>query len=374
MHRTTTRTSEGQIIVVFAGAIIALIIAVGLVVDVGLAWSKQRDTQNAADAAAKAGALILARRAAEGSTSPTTDQDVRNAVLGSAAANRVTLEAAVYTDWQGNDLRIGVGSIGAAAPPSSAAGVRAVARQVAGTFLIRVIGQNNWRIIQEATAVSGPTTGCVDTEEGCTVLPVAFPVNVFGCTNTGKSDPIEPPQGWDVGQQITLPLCGGNPGSVGWLDWTPPGGGASEVEEVILQPPPVNIPLPSWNYVTETGDISSAPVEDALNTYAGEVVLVPMFADTCPDEPPNLRTSDCPAGSGGTGVNQWYWITQFLAFKLDLPRGAWINGSNEDVCGANAKECLKGSFVKFITQGTVGAPCPPEGCPVGTAFSVQLIK
>jgi len=376
-RRRRRQGEHGQVIVIVAGALVALIAAVGLVVDVGYAWSQQRHVQNAADAAAKAGALVLAKRAAEGPGSTVTDDEVRNAVFGSGVGNRVSIESAHYTDWTGVDLGVEVGSLGTAGPPPDAAGVRAATRRTTPTFLARVVGMNEWRIIQEATAVSGPSSGCVDTQEGCVVLPVAFPVSVFACTNTGSSQPIDPPQTWDTGEEIILPLCGGNPGSVGWLDWDPPAGGTSELTDVILDPPPLNIPLPSWQYVTETGDISASQVEDALNSYAGDVVLVPMFNDTCLDEPPNKTSSDCPSGGGGgTGVNQWYWITQFLAFKLSSPQGAWISGGepNEAICGTNAHECLKGTFVKFITEGTVTGPCPPEGCPEGTAFSVQLIK
>jgi hypothetical protein len=224
--------------------------------------------------------------------------------------------------------------------------------------------------------VAGPTTGCLATVTGCNLLPITFPVTVFACTNTGKTAPVDPPQAWTTGQTITLPICGGNPGSVGWLDWTPPAGGTSELEDVILNPPPVSVPLPSWQFVTQTGDISAKTVEDAINTYAGQPVLLPFFDDTCNEEPTNPEKSGCPAGaSGGAGTNQWYHITKFLSFQLAEPKGAFVNGNNTAECGVtNAKECLKGAFITFITEGPVGPPCPPEGCPVGTAFAVQLIK
>jgi hypothetical protein len=370
------RRQGGQIIVLFAVILVGIVLAVGLVVDVGIAWSQERHTQNAADAAARAGALVLARRSAEGAASIVTDEEVRNAVFGSAARNRVAVSEAEYTTWDGTALGVMVGSLGAAAPPPTAAGVRMVARRIAGTYLVRAAGITEWRIFQEATAVSGPTAGCVDTESGCTVLPVAFPVSIFACANNGKSEPVDPPQAWAVGEEIVLPLCGGNPGSVGWLDWDPPAGGTSELEDIIENPEPIDILLPSWQFVTETGDISAGTVEDALNEYAGEVVLVPMFADTCLEEPPNKLVSDCPAGAGGTGVNQWYWITRFLAFRLSSPRGAYIQGGtgNEAICGVNARECLTGRFVSFVTEGNVIGPCPPAGCPEGTGYAVQLIR
>ena len=44
--------------------------------------------------------------------------------------------------------------------------------------------------MQDATAVAGPSSGCLDTLQGCNLLPVTFPVTVFACTNTGKTLPV----------------------------------------------------------------------------------------------------------------------------------------------------------------------------------------
>jgi hypothetical protein len=375
MKRSSDRSERGQIVVLFAGGLIAIILGVGLIVDVGFAWAQQRNTQNGADAASRAGALVLAQHQAD-SSNPKTGTDVWNAITATAAQNGMGVADARYTDWQGNDLPGNPAVVAGSLIPAGAAGVRVDGTFQQETFLIRVVGINTWLVRQSATAVAGPTNGCFETVEGCNLLPIAFPVTIFACTDTGKTQPIDPPQAWASGELITLPLCGGNPGSVGWLDWDPPSGGTSELVDDINNPPDVSIALPSWNYVTETGDISALTVENAINEYAGEVVLVPMFDSTCDETPTNNETSGCPAGhTGGAGVNQWYHVTKFLSFQLDDPKGAFINGNNEVECGvANAKECLRGAFVSFVTEGPVGAPCPPEGCSPGTAFAVQLIK
>jgi len=378
MRRYGRRSSRGQAVVIFAGGLVAIVLGVGLVIDVGFAWAQQRNAQNGADASARAGAIVLAQHQADGLSSTKTGFDVWNAVQGTATTNQVTIGPADahYTDWQGNPLTGDPAVVAGGAIPTGAAGVRVTATRVQGTFLIRIVGQTQWNVRQDATAVAGPTTGCADTLEGCVLLPVTFPVTVFACTNNGKTQPVNPPQEWTKGQSIVLPICGGNPGSVGWLDWTPPAGGASELAKVILNPPPVSVPLPSWQYVTQTGDVSAKTVEDALNTYAGQVVLLPFFDSTCNTEPTNTQLSGCPpANVGGAGQNQWYHITKFLAFQLADPKGAFVNGNNTAACNtANAAECLKGAFITFITEGPVGPACPPAGCPAGTAFSVQLIK
>lgn len=388
MRRSRPRQrSRGQAVVIFAGGLIAIVVGVGLIIDVGFAWSEQRNTQNGADSSARAGAVVLAQSQADPAIGKTS-LDVWNAIYSTAAANDVEVDAAYYTDWQGNDVDgtnadpdggdniwsrpVTPGGV----IPSLAAGVIVYAEKPVGTFLVRVVGIETWNVGQNATAVAGPSTGCVDTLSGCVLLPITFPVTVYGCTNNGKTLPIDPPQQWSVGQLITLPICGGNPGSVGWLDWSPPSGGSSELADVIANPPAISIPLPSWQYVTQTGDISAKPVEDALNAYAGQIVNIPFFDSTCNETPANNQLSGCPLGAeGGAGVNQWYHITKFLSFQLEDPKGAFVNGNNTAECDAlNAKECLRGAFITFITEGTVGAPCPPEGCEVGTAFSVQLIR
>jgi hypothetical protein len=366
---------SGQVIVILAGGLVAIILGVGLIVDVGFAWAQMRSTQNGSDAAARAGALVLAQHQADPSV-PKTGADVWNAMTGVAALNEISIDAAHYTDWQGNPLAGNPAVVPTGFIPTGAAGVQVDGAKDQGTFLVRVIGITDFHVVQTATAVSGPTTGCVDVESGCNLLPITYPVTVFACTNNGKTQPVFPPQAWEVGQLITLPLCGGNPGSVGWLDWSPPMGGTAELTDVINNPPDVSVPLPSWQYITETGDISALQVENAINQYAGELVLLPFFDSTCNEEPTNNELSGCPAGAeGGEGVNQWYHITKFLSFQLDDPKGAFINGNNESECGVtNAKECLRGAFVTFITEGPVGPPCPVGGCTPGTGFSVQLIK
>jgi hypothetical protein len=60
IRRWTTRSSEdGQVLVLFAGAIVTLLIIAALVFDVGMTLVERRDEQNAADAAALAGARYI---------------------------------------------------------------------------------------------------------------------------------------------------------------------------------------------------------------------------------------------------------------------------------------------------------------------------
>jgi hypothetical protein len=221
----------------------------------------------------------------------------------------------------------------------------------------------------------------------CAVLPVTIPLNVVTCESTGEVVPSNPVAEWPYyNVSITIPLCKNNPGNVGWLDWTPTAGGTSELLTAI-GPPTTNkaIDVPSWQYITATGNVNSSGIEDALNYYALNriPILIPMFDSTCNTEPqpPSPGTSDverCPEENvGGTGQNQWYHIDRFVSFLMDYPQGAFVSGSNAADCeenGNGATACLKGQFVRFVTSGTVG-PGPGAGGPSpNSVVGVQLIK
>ena len=93
MSARRARRESGQVIVILVLSLFALIGMAGLVIDVGSAWANQRGVQNGADAAAEAGAIVLARRLA-GATEPAGgwDAEVDGAIAGSAATNDINRE------------------------------------------------------------------------------------------------------------------------------------------------------------------------------------------------------------------------------------------------------------------------------------------
>ena len=70
---------RGQILVIVAVGLVIMVAMVGIVIDGGYAWGKQRETQNGSDAASEAGALLLAQNLA-GTVPAKTDAEVRAAV------------------------------------------------------------------------------------------------------------------------------------------------------------------------------------------------------------------------------------------------------------------------------------------------------
>jgi len=392
-------SERGQVLVIVGLTLVLLVAMVGIVIDGGFAWGKQRETQNAADAASEAGAVVLAQRLA-GVTPAKTDADVVTAVDGVFTDNSVSKEGAYYTDINGclidtSGACVGAvasaAEVGAGAIPPNAAGVRAIGTQTFDTFLARVVGFSQFTTEAPATTIAGYLTQVCSAASGCDVLPVTIPVTVLGCDGSNNPAPVQPPTQWPVTDEpVVVPLCKNGPGNVGWLDWTPTAGGTSELEAAIRTPSNPAIDLPSWQYITATGNINSKQVEDAINdVYKGKIVQIPQFDLTCDTAPSGPLVTDCPpANVGGHGSNQWYHLPQFAAFQLCGPtipecmtnsfgksftQGAYINGNNSSICdtGNGATSCLVGRFVSFITKGTVG---PGTGVNQPTnVIGVQLI-
>lgn len=395
--------SSGQAIVILAISLLALVAGLGLIIDGGNAWAQQRITQAGNDAAAEAGASIInghdAKQPAPGGG---WDQAVFNAIGASASRNSIAISISYYTDICGTLLRPDgtkalteadaavVGSMSTGDLPINnltdpdcpsgivgpVAGVDVRASKQFDVFVSRLIGTSTFTASTRATAVSGLLQGTCSADSGCVVLPVTAPVTVVSCD--GSNNPISTTTKWPKFTRVIVPLCKAGPGNVGWLDWTPKAGGASELENSILHPNNPPIDLPSWQYVTETGNVNSKPIDDALNTYDGQVVLFPLFDLTCSSDPDTSQvkvgpTYGCPAADvGGKGSNQWYRFPVFSSFLLEH---AWVSGNHTAECdtGNGATSCLIGQFVDFQTSGTVG-PGIGGGTTESAVRGVQLIK
>jgi hypothetical protein len=392
------RRDAGQALVIMALAMLAIVAGMGLIIDGGNAWAQQRITQAGNDAAAEAGAIVLARFQIDTTqVEATIDAEVKAAVDGAASNNGITVPVSYYTDICGTLLRADgtkaagiadAAKVGDGGLPTNnhtnpdcpggtvgpVAGVQAGANKTFDAFVSRVIGIGSLTTSTTATAVAGILQGTCSAASGCIVLPLTVPVTIVTCDGSGEA--VGTGNHWPKNQRIVVPLCKNNPGNVGWLDWTPKGGGASELENSILHPdnPPIN--LPSWQYVTATGNVNSKQIDDALNGYAGQVVLFPIFDLTCAQDPDISQTTVAPnygcGDVGGNGSNQWYRFPEFAAFELEH---AYINGSNKAACdtGNGATSCLIGKFVDFVTSGTVG-PGVGGGSTENSVRGVQLIK
>jgi hypothetical protein len=428
-----TGGESGQAIVVMVGAILLAVAMVATIVDGGNVLAQQRVAQNGVDAAAEAGAVLLAERLA-GTTDPSGgwDININTRIAQVAAANNVTVRAAYYTDICGIPLKsdgtaaifgnrsedlataLKVGNASHILPGGTAtapdcpnrlvgpvAGVLVVGDKNVGTYVARAIGIRSFTVTTRASAVAGYLQGYCDSSQGkyCALLPIAFPVNAISCD--GQHNPVDTGKPWAFNIVYKIPLCSTSSGNVGYLDWTPKSGGIGEVVCSILTADNPAVDLPSWQYVPAAGNSNggggacSLSVEEALRTYDGEVVLAPQFDLTCnpkngdPDPSstnPQVITAPnygCPAGDlGGNGSNIWYRMPSFAFLELCGPavagcdglHGAYIQGNNAAVCdtGNGATSCIVAKFKHIMATGTVGA-----GVGSGTgskAVGVQLIK
>lgn len=385
----TRRGEHGQVIAIVAIGLVAMLVAVGLVIDGGNAFSQQRMTQNATDSAANAGATVIAKNLL---TARETDANVQAAVQAAATANLTGVVDMQYTDITGNPIGVPVGSAPAGLIPPNAAGVKVSGQRTFDAFVSRVIGINSFTTTTDATAAAGSLVGVCPADAGCSVWPVTVPVTTFFCDSNG--DVQTSSTYWAKDSSIVeLPLCKAGPGNVGWLDFHPPAGGASELADTILNPDNDAIDIPDWYFVAETGNVNSSQVESALRTYRDELVLLPLFADTCnvdPGDGPGGPLA-CPAGQRGNGQNLYYLFQAYAGFRLcgpltpgckefnsggtdiDVSQGAYITG-NPSECSSSSGQtsCFFGRFEDIIFSGTIAASPGNPGGPL--AVGVQLIK
>ena len=372
---------RGQAMVLLVLAMAVILGGAAIVIDGGNGMSQQRGTQNASDAAALAGVLVMAQKMG-GMTK--TDSDVVSAMTSAFTQNATTMQTSYYTDF----YKAVVGTVGrGGAIPSNAFGIQANGRRTFNTLLAGAVGIRSWSANATATALAGALRGLCAAADGCGAVPVTYSIPITTCDGSGR--PLRVGVDWplvgldtalaDMGTgdyESIVPLCKNGPGGVGWLEMGCGGQLADQIEHPCNQ----GFDIPVW-LQSSTGNVNA--IDDEMNdTWAGKVILVPMFDATCRDVPSTGLPADCTDPGGGT--NLWYHIPRFAEFLLDH---AYIAGNNNAECnslpgqpfiGANGGEsCMKGWFVRYVMQGPVGVyqPCgtDPE-CSEESIFGVQLVK
>ena len=161
MARQSARShgERGQMIVLFVLASTVILLAVGLVIDGGNALAQRRESQNASDFAALAGARVVAEWVA-GDTSNGTDANVQAAIVNSLNANGATPvtfgspNGPIYITKTGSANGF-VGTITGGAIPTGTVGVSVASSRSFTPFFLGVIGVGNWTASTVATAKGG---------------------------------------------------------------------------------------------------------------------------------------------------------------------------------------------------------------------------
>lgn len=371
MPRHVSTRPRGQVIVIAAMAMISLIGGVALVLEAGNAYAHQRQAQNGADAIANAGATVLAENL--GGTAK-TDSNVAAAMTMVSGLNALGSYLGYYTDVTGQLLNNGgvpSGGLGSAARvgdgviPPNAQGVQAVGSQNFDTTFARVLGINQFTASAEATSVAGALSGGQ-------IMPVVFPVNIVDCEvngdlGTGEINwQISNPDGPDVdknpeGQEYIVPLCKTGGGSFMVLDLD---GNTNNCDDEILNPPAVQFASFPVTVNSDNGNNCAKPMVDAINTFSGKVVFIPICDGDC-------------TTTGGSHAT--YHVIRVAAFFLDYMSdqnsgqnlACEGNGSTlVPIAGNGSSSCIAGWFVRYITTGAVsGGPIQGAG-----AIGIQLVK
>lgn len=400
---------HGQILVFFVLALVAIIAFAGLLIDGSAVLAQQRIAQNGADSAANAGGLVIA----DGLDKKTvhTNHDVFVAIDGMATANGLEDWTGEYTNNVGAGM--GIAIVDNSVPtPTGASGVKVNGNREVGTTFSRVVGINSLLASATATVLAGPTsTECVVDEDGCTLLPITFPVQVSECDGHGNlvpgnwigAPPPDPdhvgdaywpivameslpspsnPTG-DLSKLAILPLCRGSgisTGAFGWLDLDP---NLHNLADEINGPLTSPVTIPDW-FQTQSGDPSSVQAE--LEQYIHVPVLIPLHNQACQVDPGD--TDVCPDGKKGVdpdphGNNTYYYVHTVAVFYLHQVFVQTTGpGKDVDACasapgsptvpvtnGAGFLGCLKGWFVKYVISGSIN----PGGDVESGAIGIQLI-
>jgi Putative Flp pilus-assembly TadE/G-like len=381
------RSERGQILVIMIVGIVTILIATSVIIDGGNAWAQQRSTENGADAAALAGATVMVESLGG---SPKTDSDVLSAITTSGGQNGITFGGArcspapvsavgCYVDWSGAYVSP-VG--GGGAIPSNAAGVRVQGLKQFGTYVAPIVGINSLTSGASAMAWAGTLKGICPASAGCPILPLTFDTNITQCAGNGTPYTIgvqwplvdlATAQADTTGQyEAIVPTCKVGPGGVGWLDM----GCGGQLEDQLSTPCNDYFDIPTWLH-TSAGNPNSQQVENALISHVGEIILLPLFDGTCRSVPSSGQLGDCT--DPGNGNNLYFHIPLFGAMLLDEVH---THGGNATACnsapggpptlGNGSNGCLKGWFVRFISQGPVSQYDPITD--KGASLGVQLVR
>lgn len=279
MRQSDGQVAErGQILVIFAGGLVAFLMFMGLVIDGGMAFLSRRDTQNQADLAALSGTKVVLDSYID--TGGKTLAEVQIAVTNSLWDNGCDTSGTTCTataSFVANDGSVMGPLANYGTIPGGAQGVKVdVARQTPTFILGAAVALLNggdfskWNIGASATALTGSNR---DYFPGGPMLPIAL---------------REPTGGFNTGQYYELQSGHTAPGNFSWLDFDSVGNpgpgtiGASMLGDWVCQTkdsPAMELPQliegkPGLNLSSE----SRKCIENYIKV--GATLLFPVYPDT----------------------------------------------------------------------------------------------
>lgn len=327
---TPSRTGErGQILVIVAGGMIALLLLAGLVLDGGVAILNQRDGQNTADVGSLAGTRMIAKHYVDPLVTY-TQADIYQGIQKSVQANDCTTTGTPCT-WTATFVNLSLASVGpvnnSASPlPNGAVGVRVNVLRQPGTFLAGMAGISNWNVNTQAISIANEPTTVASGQ----LLPIALK------QNTGT--PYVPGQVYDLTDGKDAP------GGFGYLSWDG-SNDPNSLADSLCTPDNPEFTMP-YQFAGDPGKSNSDGVRACLDQWIGngQTVLIPIY-DTI----------------SGTGNNATYNIIGVAAFVIT---------SKEQPAVDN----IRGYFVEVYPYKTVpggGGRAPSVN---STSYQLSLVQ
>ena len=254
----------GQILVLFALGLVAMIAMVGLVLDGGDTFAQRRDEQNGADLAALAGAnAYLNAYMATGSVGGATTS-ARNAAISTATSNG-------YTAGAGLTVTATVTLL------SAGAEVRVDITKPHANNFARVVGMNSWDVSVTATA----ETGAIDTGVGAG--PWIMNIGAFNGNGTPKYDASNPLAFGEANGDY--PIDGKD---LAWTDFNGSNNvNTNEVARIITGDNVVTATIGFGQYIGQHNQGFHNALFSDVNSYlAGKDVPIPIVGP-CPAGSPN---------------------------------------------------------------------------------------
>lgn len=281
--RAATR-ERGQIVVVFAVALVAIALSVGLVVDGGMAFLQRREGQNDADLAALAGTKVIADAWINQDGTPRSavyqaiQQRLSQSGCTGSSAARCTWKAHLIGSGQADLGELTAGS-GGAVDGSNILGVRVDVTRRPQTFFLGLVGQGAWQVVTSATAMTARPTSAPAGQ----LLPIAL----------RAPDPDNP---FTKGQVYDLTPDRIAPGGFAWITWG--SSGHSSVASSVCNPDNAAFRLEGGGTSFQrasTGTDWNA-VQGCLEKWkkSGATVLIPLY-DGDRSNPPSYRLNGVAA-------------------------------------------------------------------------------
>jgi len=280
---------QGQILVVFALALVAILATVGLVLDGGSAFHQRREEQNAADLAALAGANDYLLNS--------------NVTTATATAKAVAAQNGFTDGVDGTTVTVTITTTNGARVKVD------VAAAHLNTFS-RVVGMNSWQVSTTATAL----TGFPDTAYGAG--PAIFSIRAFATDGEPLSQFGNPNSPFDFGE-----TNGDVPTSASDLAWTNYGTGnvnSDEVRDIIQGDLVINKTLQFGEYIGQHNNGNHTTLFTAVDDYlSGQDLPVPVVDDAGNFQ--GWATFHVVSASGGSAKHiRGYFVSPFLNAKLTV--------------------------------------------------------